>query len=501
MPNGLLSVTADLSRCPVILPEFQALRDQARDPIEVPQESVTFGDKHGNVLRKIYELILVGVLDVTNDQYNTLSNIYHRQTEFIEKKSIDALKTDIIAFKTIVTSLPVYQHLRVIDIGDLFADRGEQDVLMFILFLYLNKQKLSFSIHYSNHDDVMFRQYANSVTNNSPIVFKSEIGRDNISQDRSWINLGKLIELHVISEESIKRYISELKNHLTLLSSELIDDHLLIRSHAPIDLRHIDTLLAQMKIIFTTRKDETLVVATQRKIEAINNAFKKMVDDNDFKYFEPDKNFFFRISHFPKVVEIVFSDGYLDTVNALHSTIWSRVLEVVNRESDIQFAGERVRMQLFLPDNVTHITFMFGHVGENNFIRRSDGAPDPRFMNIESDVGKGASLYQGKLTFFYTGKSMLIAELADRHAIEWETRDNYFHLWQWHKNIVSPVEIQPVGAISSRARVVEREIETRDRSCCVRVSQCMSSFFHAITRCCQRCCEDSCDAMSLTEPN
>lgn len=81
--SGVLTCPANLNQCPKILPEFKALCDAFKKLTDEEKESwiqqrVTFGDKHGNSLRLIHEFVAVGVLDITEDQYKNLKEIYDR---------------------------------------------------------------------------------------------------------------------------------------------------------------------------------------------------------------------------------------------------------------------------------------------------------------------------------------------------------------------------------------------------------------------------------------
>ena len=143
---GLIVLEANLADCPTLLAKFAELRDDLEKlPVKL-QHVITTGDKHGNTLRLIDELVKTGVLDINPDQYIKLKHIYDRHIYLLrileDENASDAKKNNIKvklaqhieSFHKIISSLTVHKHLLTREIGDLFSDRGNQD--LFTLFVF-----------------------------------------------------------------------------------------------------------------------------------------------------------------------------------------------------------------------------------------------------------------------------------------------------------------------------------------------------------------------------
>lgn len=427
--SGVITIDqCDLNYCPTVLPCFKSLRDTVEslppDQQEKLHENVTLPDKHGNVMRLIYELVQVGVLDITSDQYDVLKAVYDRHQSLIDvlknrkstkqekKQAIATLKEDIARFREIIASLPVHSHLFVRQLGDLFADRGMQDFFTFLVFDHLKKGRSRKRIFFSNHDEIMLRQQAaglfSQLVGNKNATLGKVLGDDARPQDTSLINLGMLIQHDLVSLEEVMGYIdNNYSPDLCLLDYERIDEtHVDIFAHSPIDFMAIKRIAG---VLGVPHRDET-IDALCATIDEINAVFKKAVAEKRVSAL--------LLSQGPE--ERAMPESLANQVEGrLHgslygaqgniifnkypifSAIWSRPTTVVEGGGTEALL---TREKLCSPKREYTTSFYYGHVGEQHVVREEKTKePAKQYRNLETDLGKLPDKQQGLLKIRYCG--------------------------------------------------------------------------------------------------
>lgn len=322
----------DLRVCPMILPEYKALRDMVRKHQELRSRAselsvdervlletldvtlrrigpvtVTLSDTHGNFLRKVYELILVGVLEVTRDQYKTLvdcyqllqKNLYNSPGKEQRDPDVEQLRTAIRAITDTLNQCfdKVNTHIRIIHIGDTLHDRGPADVLNLLLYALSHEKGLNYKIMYSNHDHELFVAYQKYVEDETQNVFS--LGGIGINNDQgfSWrTGTRKIVEARIVSLEYLLGILERaVFPYLKLISAEVVCDHLHIYSHAPID----PELIHDVVDFFIGKKIDRLEYSAPEKyleeINLIDRYFQDIVAARQFSALNLPKHFLYQI--------------------------------------------------------------------------------------------------------------------------------------------------------------------------------------------------------------
>ncbi|MCX7121316.1 MAG: hypothetical protein NTZ67_06035 [Gammaproteobacteria bacterium] len=457
--SGVINVSVDLTMPPAILPEFQSMRDayEALTPEEkkiYPVETIAFGDAHANTLRMVYLRVLTGVLDVTPDQYLALKRLYDAHAALLialdkftvpaaatrwtneYKTAWSAVKNNIAAFNAIIHNFSVHHHLLTIEIGDVLADRREQDAFTLSLFDHLNNQKeneedefAKYVIIYSNHDEQFMLQYQKGFLD--ILKDKGKLGggmRD--GADRSLVNLGIALKHKVIPEDVISKQVEEAyKPYLKMgyavpMNGKSVDRFF----HAPVDSLQVKSLADFFKVAYENASVEDVI----NTINLINVKFKQKLDcvnDEKINDLVLPKLMLDAIHRFQKENPgKAFEPIFLNSNYAAHGFLWGRpgVLEsTVELLKEIDFtSGERAfwrieneeyRMKLLLPDKSECLgSYNHGHVGEGREVNIGAKAAK-RYNNLESNLGKYADIDQGVAPIYYCGTHQAaLALLAKR---------------------------------------------------------------------------------------
>ena len=420
--SGVITYTqVDLNEPPSILTEFASLRKEYADLSEEEKDNyvrggVTFPDKHGNPLRLIYELVMVGVLDITPEQYNNLKIIYKRHDERLKKldgKKItdpdyqfyfDQVAEDIGIFKGIVKRLPVYNHLDVRELGDMFGDRGYGDHFSWFVFHHLKKHKVLYGFVDSNHDNLMMQQYEQGFKK-----ILSERGRlggqMREDADRSLVNLGIALKHEIIGFDEIAHYIETdfipyvKPGAFDVISQNKTD----IYFHAPVDHLVIEGAAEDLGVLKREYDDITDV------IDQMDSPFREKIKRKKLHTLDLSAE---KRSEFYNTQRMGSGEPIFMTPGARYrNLIWSRPTLVVNTLEQTQdefrksVAGLDIRSHLCLQSDKKHeYTFYHGHVGEQATIYYDpDQRPDPRYQNLDTNLGKTMGDEKGTLRFAYCG--------------------------------------------------------------------------------------------------
>ncbi|MFL9989633.1 hypothetical protein, partial [Paraburkholderia sediminicola] len=109
---------------------------------------IAFGDMHGNTLMALEFLIQADVLQLPEPGGELL-------WDAIKAAITTGKVSDAAAFRALLSQLvvnPSRKDAGIILIGDLLADRGQNDFLMLTLFSFLSENRIDFKIILSNHD-------------------------------------------------------------------------------------------------------------------------------------------------------------------------------------------------------------------------------------------------------------------------------------------------------------------------------------------------------------
>lgn len=228
------------------------------------QQEITVGDLHANALKLIFILIKHGYTELSEDDYEGLSDLYmsyfpKEQDYFFpvpdatEEEEKAKLKNDLVIFEKILGNIKFKkkygQLLRFL--GDELFDRGANDFFILKILEKLTDNEIFFEIILSNHGLEFIRSYEEATVFN-PL-------RLNYGQQTSADNLQKLIDLQIVSRDSIITLINKaFKPHLKALSYTIPpppQSGIIIHTHAPCEDDQlfvlIDSLVATLKATFT----------------------------------------------------------------------------------------------------------------------------------------------------------------------------------------------------------------------------------------------------------
>jgi hypothetical protein len=208
-----------------------------------PGVEVTIGDLHGNALKLIYFLIANDVLAIAKEDYEKLVAIYQKPPEQL---SPGILQT----FHLIIDAAIVNTQHRIRFLGDDLCDRGMNDYYTLYLYKKLDVAGVPFEIILSNHNHFFLDAYERP---NHSFSFNPYGEGKNESLVQSMLNLGKLIQHHLVKKQDIldwvqTHYLKHIAVHGYTLNK--LHNELTIYSHAPIDLAMTARLARDLNIPF-----------------------------------------------------------------------------------------------------------------------------------------------------------------------------------------------------------------------------------------------------------
>ena len=244
--NPVISAQVNLEECP------QNCREAK------PNDQITLGDMYGNAMNLIFKLMTEGVLELEKQgDYAELLRIYKKPIDDIEKQ-------DLEQFSKIIQCMKVHPaHVRLI--GDVLADRGNNDYFTLKVIEKLYDENVSLEILLSNHDQVFLEHFfRREYQVNKAIPF----------QYQSFTNLGTLIENELIAHEEIESILDKIYlPRLRAISYTVVPDskpeEMTIYTHAPVGLETIHAAAEYYKIEYKDANVKELGNTIDRINEAV----------------------------------------------------------------------------------------------------------------------------------------------------------------------------------------------------------------------------------------
>lgn len=206
---------------------------------------VSIGDMHGNALKLIYILIEEGILELHEKKtYFELHRIYKEHP--LTQKNLER-------FKTILDEASIKISRSITLIGDLLADRGNNDYFTLLILEKLFESHLDIDITLSNHDLEFIRNYEHSTFTGQSILMPE--------YRRSLNNLLNYIQTGIIQEENVRDimdicYIHMLKAITYTVST---DGNLSLFMHAPVGLETIEAIAQKLNIPYQEETIQSLI--------------------------------------------------------------------------------------------------------------------------------------------------------------------------------------------------------------------------------------------------
>ncbi|MDF1655130.1 MAG: hypothetical protein P1U34_08470 [Coxiellaceae bacterium] len=221
------------------------------------RHTVSSGDMHGNAMKLIFIAFKEGVLDISEDQFKTLWEIYETPTDHLTAEQINV-------FETIIRDAKYNKSCVLRFIGDLLADRGRNDWFTLCVLQALDANNIEYEIMLSNHD-MGFIRYVNS----HPIIH---------SPRTSLINLRRLVAKPSIPQVTApainELYKKVYLKHLKVLSYDLNpggDPPISVFTHAPVGMETIAGVAKELSVSF----DESTAELLAASIDRINAVFSE----------------------------------------------------------------------------------------------------------------------------------------------------------------------------------------------------------------------------------
>jgi hypothetical protein len=217
-PNGRMVRNIDIAKRPNIC-QFNGRVDQ-----------LVFGDMHGNTLKLVHLLTLHGYFEaLTSKEYVEIKNIYYTDPSQVTDEQVARLKT---LFNKVQQPKEVGNLLL---LGDLFSDRGMNDVFTALLFGAMHNNKVQCSgIPISNHDLDLLGEHERIEKKHAPARLMMTADRDQIN---SAAGAKALMEsrTNTFIQKDFNTLLSEaFIPRLALMSYLITDDKIQIYTHAPI---------------------------------------------------------------------------------------------------------------------------------------------------------------------------------------------------------------------------------------------------------------------------
>ena len=228
---------------------------------------IVLGDLHANAIKLIYSLILHGVVEIAEDDYARLIEIYQLAVD-------DLCAGDLSDFNMIIEQMTVKTTTvtSLLFLGDELADRGQNDWYTLKILHRLHHAGIKFDILLSNHGF----EFISAHEREAP---EFTIKQMNAELTSSLMNLQKLINHNLITRPSVDAMLAEsYYPHLKLLAYSIDQHEINIFSHAPIDLDVIKNIALQFQWNDVEYHDESMF-ALANTIDDINREFKQRVQN------------------------------------------------------------------------------------------------------------------------------------------------------------------------------------------------------------------------------
>lgn len=299
----------------------------------------TLGDLHGNTMKLLFFLLKEGILVLSEKKYQRLWAIYDKPAHALHPRHWRE-------FMHILQEASYHPGKKFRLIGDVFADRGNNDGFTWLVLVVLAQKSVPFEILHSNHDMGFIRWVYGKLPDLRPT--------------RSLENLCVLIERGIVSKKDIHQWYKAIYlPHLKALSYSLTPDQnpaISIFTHAPVGLETVKGVAYELRIPYDESTPETLA----NTIDQINQTFKAGLNSLD--------------STENPAIASAFLDLLSDPSSSLYHLIWNR-----DRVDDRQKMVKRLHLA---PNHKGFsIKFVHGHDGPYT-------ATELNRNNIDSDLGK-----------------------------------------------------------------------------------------------------------------
>ncbi len=252
-----------------------------------PEQVVTLGDMHGNVMKLIWELIYEGEIKINQEDFIRLWELYDQLSfDKNEPHAIANSKDQLEEFKDILDKITVIPSSNIRLLGDLFADRGGNDYLTLKLLQKLHHNGLKLEIIFSNHDDFLFDNYKKILQPDEKI--KIEDWEKNLEwkirnkndQCNSLLGLMATIKFGLAEQSEIQDIINEsIIPNLKLASYALTSDGQKINlfMHAPNNFTDLEKLSKS----FDLNDELNSAIDLAKLLDQLNDSFRKKLRSNE----------------------------------------------------------------------------------------------------------------------------------------------------------------------------------------------------------------------------
>lgn len=373
--NPLLTEQVDLTKYPTKLEQIDLASGN----------TITFGDMHGNTMKLIWNLIRCGAIEMTEQDFAALWNIYNASglsDEFgqsTKEKCINELGftlAQLQEFYAILGRVKVIPGHKIRLLGDTVSDRGQNDWLTLKVFEKLHQGGVATEIIASNHDLMLLAVYGNDVGKAWPDYAM-------LDQQRSEYALQGMIRKGLISHDEVKMMMEKhVIPSLKLLSYALSSDEqkITLFMHAPNSCQVIHDIANQLGVDYKAGTAKELA----QTIDRINQAFALMRLEDNARYMK-----IIRVMASNSVMELDEPDQVLAVFAKLS---WNRPKQAG------KYALEEPSLQdkTITPDFVEHV--VHGHIGQIDTEAEPHQAiiTAGRQVNLDSDDGKRLYDYREK---------------------------------------------------------------------------------------------------------
>lgn len=296
--------------------------------------AVTLGDLHGNAAKFLHLLVREGIIDISENDYNRLIEIYKISNDNYNHHDFVGLLSHL------QLKIPC-PKLRLV--GDDLADRGKNDTLTLEIFKRLDELGANMEVIASNHGIEFLKQYAYGLTGDLKTIYQGDWQHFGTSLHELRRDIeGKVISLHDVEKMIDNNYLP----HLKMLSYQInSDNEITIYSHAPISNEKIKALAK----IFSVPYNGSTVKELASTIDLINDKWLLLIKDRELL-----KDFFNkRVSH----------DAFDNFINDRYDALKSE------------------------PKSPYEVINVHGHVGTNDKLLNNIAGWN--HQNLDNDLGKG----------------------------------------------------------------------------------------------------------------
>ncbi len=278
LENNKKSLALGEQKIPVDLSDTKR---PAAPPAKLRQAvEITGGDMHGNSKMLLHFLVSTGIAEIKSDGQGAWEELIKK----IEKNDVTGFRV------TLPHCLEIIRPSKnLVLLGDLLADRGQNDWFTLSILEFLHDQNQPFDIIFSNHDAAFVEYYLdnkNKSTKEPYEVSKKGVTQHGLRGDQGN-SLIKLNDTLNDKTENIKLNYRQLFNQMTekylghLKLVECHPDQRSLYSHGVVN----DDLLADMLTLSGVNEYQQEETGLQEKAHAINKHFQRFLhrDGNYFR--------------------------------------------------------------------------------------------------------------------------------------------------------------------------------------------------------------------------